>query len=208
VGQPQTYVDETGTWSSSIFREPVTGPIELGPRGLAGDRVTDTKNHGKPDQAVCCHPLDHYAYWNGLYALMTDERALGPGSVGENWTLAGADEADICIGDVYGVGSTRIQVAGPRYPCSKQDRKLQMPGFAEAAGKALRTGFYLRVLTPGKVQAGDGWALEIRSQPDLSIYAINRAWFHQTDDDIALRVIAAPEAPEWWQGQFRKRLGK
>lgn len=79
IGQPQTISDEQGDWRSSISRRPLSGPVELGLRGLAGDRVTDTKHHGTPDQAVCCHLLEHYhermtlsqASWSGCsrYAL-------------------------------------------------------------------------------------------------------------------------------------------
>jgi MOSC domain-containing protein YiiM len=61
IGQPQTYSDERGTWRSAIYRTPVTGPIELRLRGLAGDQVADTDNHGSADQAICCHPIKHYA---------------------------------------------------------------------------------------------------------------------------------------------------
>jgi MOSC domain-containing protein YiiM len=61
IGQPQTYSDERGIWRSAIYRTPVTGPIELRLRGLAGDQVADTDNHGSADQAICCHPIKHYA---------------------------------------------------------------------------------------------------------------------------------------------------
>jgi MOSC domain-containing protein YiiM len=66
VGHPQTITDKEGTWRSSIYRELVRGAVELRERGLAGDLVTDTKNHGSPDQAVCCHSMGHYEYWNGF----------------------------------------------------------------------------------------------------------------------------------------------
>ena len=98
---PRNLSDESGTWRSSIFRERVDGPIELGERGLAGDKVADTRNHGSPDQAVCAHSLAHYDHWNEFYGL-TGDAALGPGGVGENWTVEGALEADLCIGDILG----------------------------------------------------------------------------------------------------------
>jgi MOSC domain-containing protein YiiM len=144
-------------------------------------------------------------HWNAVYGL-TGADALGPGSLGENWTLGEADERDICVGDVYHVGTAAVCVTGPRYPCSKQDRKLSRPGFAERSGQELRTGFYLKVLTPGTVQVSDVWVLEARPHPGLSVHSINRAWFREMDEDVARRVLAAPEAPEWWKEQFRKRL--
>jgi len=206
VGQPRTHTDVQGSWRSSIFREPVAGPIALGMRGLAGDRVTDTENHGRPDQAICCEPLAHYVHWNEVYDL-SGAQALGPGSVGENWTLAGADEAEICIGDVYRVGSARVWVSAPRYPCTKQDRKLGRPGFAARSGQDLRTGFYLGVVEPGTVESGDFWTLEERPNPGLSLQDLTRAWFHDKDAETARRMFATAGVPEWWKEQFRKRLG-
>jgi MOSC domain-containing protein YiiM len=206
IGGPQSITDESGTWRSSIFRQPVTGPVELGPRGLAGDQVTDTENHGSPDQAVCCHPLDHYDYWNDFYDLKGTDRAVGAGSVGENWTLFAADEAEICVGDVYRVGSTRVQVSGPRMPCSKQERKLQLPDFGKRTRETLRTGFYLRVLTPGAVQVGDAWRLEDRPREGMTLRVINFCAYHQFDPILAHRLVDAPELAASWRRLFRRKL--
>src|ERR1051325_1014180 len=129
IGQPQTLTDESGTWHSAICRTPISVPVELQERGLAGDQVADTANHGSLDQAVCCHPLAHYAYWNSVYAGMNPGRVVGPGSVGENWTLSHVTEQDVCVGDIFTVGSARVQISAPRYPCTKQERRVQLPGF-------------------------------------------------------------------------------
>ena len=159
IGQPQSITDRRGTWSSAIFRRPITGPVELQHRGLVGDQVADTEHHGSPDQAVCCHPLGHYVYWNRVYALDTADTMLGPGSVGENWTLSDATEQDLCIGDVFAVGDARVRVSGPRYPCTKQERKLKLPMFHRRTLQTLRTGLYLRVLTPAPYASAmpGGW---------------------------------------------------
>ena len=109
VGQPKNITDEKGTWLSAIFRSRVQGAIELLERGLAGDRVADTKHHGRPGQAVCVHPIVHYDFWNQAYDLKGGDR-LGPGSVGENWTISGADEATIYCGDVYQAGTSVISL--------------------------------------------------------------------------------------------------
>ncbi len=198
TGQPQTMTDEKGTWKSSIFRSPVSGPIELSPRGLAGDQVTDTDNHGTPDQAVCCHFLDHYAFWNEAYGLTAPD-ALGPGAVGENWTLAGADEHDICIGDVYAVDTARVQVTAPRYPCTKQERKVKLTSFHKRTMETLRTGFYLRVLQPGVVQPGDELRLVERPQPELTVHAVNADMHHGSDPAFARRLLETPELAAGWK---------
>jgi MOSC domain-containing protein YiiM len=208
VGQPQTHTDAQGTWTSAIYRQPVSGPVELGPRGLDGDQVADTLHHGSSHQAVCCHPLAHYDYWNTMYGLSGPAEQVGPGGVGENWTLSDMTEADVCVGDIYAVGSARVQVSGPRYPCVKQERKLGLPDFHRRTIETLRTGFYLRVLTPGTVQAGDAWTLEARPYPDLTIHQIN-ACGHQTfDPALARAALAAPELSPTWRRIFRSKLDK
>jgi MOSC domain-containing protein YiiM len=201
VGQPQTFYDEHGTWQSSIFRKPVEGPIELGERGLAGDQVSDTKNHGSPSQAVCCHSFEHYQFWNDYYGM-----SLTPGNVGENWTLTNADEDQICINDIYQVGTARVRVSGPRVPCYKQSRRVGRADWVDLTLKELRTGFYLWVLTPGRVQAGDLWQLEERSQPGASIGALNRCVYHEFDPAVVQQFLAIPDLHPHWQKRLTTRL--
>ena len=207
IGRPQNLTDERGAWRSSIFRERVTGPVELGERGLAGDKVADVRNHGSPDQAVCCHSLAHYEYWNNVYGLTGDE-ALGPGGVGENWTLTGALESDLHIGDVFKVGGARVQVSAPRFPCAKQDRKLELPDLMKRTAETLRTGFYLRVLSSGVVEAGDVWVLEDRPQPELTLDDANACVHHAFDPELAERLLNAPELAEGWKHIVGLRLKK
>ena len=207
IGRPETLSDESGTWRSSIFRERVDGPLELGERGLAGDKVADTRNHGSPDQAVCAHSLAHYDYWNEFYGL-TGDAALGPGGVGENWTVEGALEADLCIGDIFKVGSARVQVSAPRFPCSKQNRKLGLSDLQERTAETMRTGFYLRVLSPGVVEAGDVWTLESRPQPELTLHDANACVHHAPRPELAARLLDAPELAEGWKHIIGLKLKK
>ena len=206
IGQPREITDAQGTWESAICRTPVEGSIELGLRGLAGDRVADTAHHGSPGQAVCCHPLSHYDLWNAEYGLDTPERRLGPGSVGENWTLPEITEADVCAGDTFSVGTARVQVSGPRYPCWKQERKLGLPGFLKRTMETMRTGFYVRVLTPGVVQSGNELSLEARPHPGLTMDQINGCIFRELDPEVARRGAEAEELAPFWREFLRKKL--
>jgi MOSC domain-containing protein YiiM len=208
IGQPQTLTDERGKWRSAIYRRAVSGPVELGLRGLAGDRVADTRHHGSPDQAVCCHPLAHYAYWIEQYGLEGLETALGSGSVGENWTVSGAAEAEVFIGDVYRVGSATVQVSGPRGPCAKQERKLRLPGFLRRTRESMRTGWYLRVLTPGVVAAGDAWHLLERPRPTVSVHDVNRCILGAFDPLMARELMLMPELAEGWREILRQKVEK
>ena len=197
VGEPRSIADEKGTWSSAIYRTRVEEPIELRERGLAGDRVADTKNHGRPGQAVCVHPIIHYDFWNAAYGLK-GERSLGPGSVGENWTIGGGDEETVFCGDVYRVGTAIVQVSGPRGPCWKQERKLGLDGFLKRTIDSMRTGFYLRVLHPGIVNTGDNWELENRCNDPISVSLVNQGAYRGLEPNVLDRVMRAEGVvPEW-----------
>lgn len=204
IGQPARHTDERGEWVSAIFRTPVTSRVALGQDGHAGDRVADRKHHGSPDQAVCCHPLEHYDFWNAEYP----GADLGPSSVGENWTIGGGNEQTVCIGDVYRVGTARVQVSAARAPCSKQERKVRLPGFLKRVVETRRTGWYLRVLTPGEVGAGDELILESRPERAYTIAVLNENWHGEFDPVLASELLLSPELAEGWKEMLRDRLAR
>jgi MOSC domain-containing protein YiiM len=208
IGQSQLLTDGRGTWQSAIFRTPTAAPVALSEHGLAGDQVADTAHHGSRDQAVCCHPLVHYEYWNRFYAGDLGERRLGPGSVGENWTLSGISEVEACVGDVYATGEVQVQISAPRYPCSKQERKVQLPGFRQRTVETLRTGWYLRVLAPGTVQAGDELRLVARPQPDLTIQRVNENMHTHFDPLFAQKLLDTPELAAGWKRMLVRKLAE
>jgi MOSC domain-containing protein YiiM len=207
VGRPERIEDELGAWESSIFRQAVFGPVELGPRGIMGDQVTDTENHGRPSQAVCVHPIEHYAYWNEQFNLVDADQRLGPGSVGENWTIAGGNEGTVCVGDIYSIGTSEVQVSGPRGPCWKQERKLKLPGFLKRTIESLRTGFYVQVAQCGTVRAGDDWNLKFRPNPWLTVQAVNVCYYQRPEPEMVRRILQTPEVAEGWKKMFARKLG-
>ncbi len=197
TGRPQTYTDQQGTWSSAIFRQRVAGPVRLELSGLEGDEVADKKHHGWPNMAVCCHTMDDYVFWQERLDLH-----MPPGSVGENWTLRHAREDAICLMDIYTVGTARVQVSKPRTPCHKQAKRVGRTDWVRLVLQELRTGFYLQVLQPGVVQAGDTWHLEERPYPDITLRALNRC-VHQTYDPVlATELRAIPNLDPFWLQQL------
>ena len=180
----------------------------LGPRGLAGDQVTDTEHHGSPDQSVCCHMSQYYDLWNAEFGLLSSPNALAPGSVGENWTLIGADENSICIGDIYTVGEATVQVSAPRFPCSKQERKVGIQGFLKRTKETLRTGFYLRTLTPGSVEADNEWLLTKRPHPDLTLRIVDATTHHKLDRTLVERLLENAELAEGLKIIFKSNTSR
>lgn len=135
---------------TGIFKSPVRGAVRIGPAGLEGDELVDSRKAGRAHHAVSVYAREHYDHWSR-------ELDCGPfdaGHFGENLTTAGLLESDVRMGDVLRFGGATLQVAQPRIPCRKLSARVA-PGFAGRFLRSLRTGFYLRVLQPGLVAPGD-----------------------------------------------------
>ena len=183
VGLPREIDAPQGKITTSICRTKVAGPIQLNLRGLQGDAVGNSEAHGWPNMAVCCQTLEDYRFWKETLDL-----DLPAGWVGENWTLENASETEICLMDIYDVGEARVQVSKPRAPCQKQSWRVGRRDWIDQVVKAARTGFYLSVLRPGLVQAGNEWKLVDRTMPDATVTAVNHCWYHDYDEDLARQL--------------------
>jgi len=151
VGLPQTLTFGRRKVRTAILKAPVSGAIPLGRLGLEGDGQADPVYHGGPEKALYVYPHEHYAFWADILG-RTD---LAPGAFGENLTTEGLLETDVRIGDVFEIGSATVAVTRPRTPCAKLGLKFGSLNFVRDFASAGRPGFYLRVVTPGMVEAGD-----------------------------------------------------
>ena len=138
--------------SSAIVKSAVKGPCLVGAEGLAGDTQADRRVHGGDGKALHHYPAEHYAR---LAAAFPEARHLAPGGLGENISTRGVTEADICIGDIFRIGTAHIQVSQPRTPCWKIDHRTACEGVAAFIGEQGLAGWYYRVLEPGEVAQGD-----------------------------------------------------
>ena len=200
TGRPKLITDERGTWTSSIFRERTEGPVAISLTGLAGDKVAQPY-HGGPGAAICAHLADHYAFWNQRFFL-----GLQAGDVGENITLQNITEDQVCVGDSIRLGTALVQVSGPRVPCANLARRIGRSDWVKRTILENRTGFYLRVLEPGVVQASDPWSLQERLSWTGSIPAINRCMYLDFDPSFAHTMLEMPGLEEWWKEQARQKL--
>ena len=103
---------------SGIDKSTISGSVNVLVTGFEGDEQADRKHHGGPDMAVHHYPLDHYVAWKCENPLRATKFAK-PGAFGENISARGMTEETVCVGDVYKVGTARIQVSQARQPCWK-----------------------------------------------------------------------------------------
>jgi MOSC domain-containing protein YiiM len=157
---------------SAFVKRPISGWAMVQRLGLVGDQQADLRAHGGPNKAVYCYPIEHYAKW--LAERPTAEALLVPGGFGENLTILGFDEDSVCIGDILRIGSVTAQVTQPRTPCFKLGLRFADTQMLRAMTRSGRSGWYLRVLEPGLVEAGASITIIDRFNPFWPVVRLNR----------------------------------
>lgn len=151
VGLPRD-VDWNGrTVRTGIWKSPVTGPVMVRTLNVDGDGQGDLGGHGGPNRAVLVYQLDSYEHWRR--ELGRDD--LTPGIFGENFTVEGLADDEVCVGDRFRIGGALFEVTQPRVTCYRVGLRLGEPRLPSLLVAHRRPGFYLRVLQEGQVQAGD-----------------------------------------------------
>lgn len=144
----------SGDVISAIDKQPVSAStLRLSSLNLDGDRQADTRPtpaggqvHGGPDQAVYAFPVEHFPRLGEIVGADVE-----PGFMGENLTLGGATETDVCIGDLWRWGGALLQVTAPRGPCFKLGIRVGRQAARTIIREEALVGWYLRVITPGDV---------------------------------------------------------
>ena len=151
---------------TAIAKQAQSGPVAVGPLGLAGDEQADLSVHGGLSKAVYAYGAGHYAFWQTVRAqarVSLWDEPLPPGLLGENLTVEGLDETLLWIGDRLVLPGCVLAVSEPRFPCFKFNAVM---GFAQAGKLMAQSGYcgaYLAVIEPGTVCAGD--AIELIAGP-------------------------------------------
>jgi MOSC domain-containing protein YiiM len=204
VGRPARLGERRGRIVySAIAKQPVGGEsVWLDWTNLHGDKQGDPRVHGGPDKAVYCYVFEHFASWSAELG-----RPFGPGGFGENLTLSGATEAQVCIGDVWRWGDATVQVAQPRYPCFKLAMHTRVADIEQRLVDSGRSGWYLRVLQPGEVPVRGPIEVEHRDEARLSVLDAHRAFASDAAADIARIPALLGLAPlaDSWRRMLRRR---
>lgn len=174
---------------TAIDKRPVAGPVSAGLLGLAGDAQCDTRHHGGPFQAVYAYADEDAAWWAGQL-----DEPITPGRFGENLRTSGLDLCAALIGERWRIGTGAdavvVQVTKPRVPCETFKRRMNQPRWVKRFTQAGRAGVYLRVETPGLIEAGA--PIAVLERPAHSVTALE-AFRH--DDPVAMgRLLAAADS--------------
>jgi MOSC domain-containing protein YiiM len=190
-------------WTTAFFKRPIAEPAYARVNGIDGDGQADLAVHGGPDKAICVYSFDHYPFWQDVLKI----ESLPTGAFGENFTVAGLEEANICIGDTWRVGEfVIVQVSQPRQPCWKLARRWQRKTLALEVQDNGKTGWYFRVLQEGPVQAGMVLTLIARRHPSWTVARANHVMHHDKQNHaVAQELAAIPELSASWKHTLTRR---
>jgi MOSC domain-containing protein YiiM len=192
------------TWTTSFFRTPDPRPRWLYSTHLEGNAQADTKNHGRPEQAILLYAAQHYSLWHEELG----RHDMGPGAFAENLTVDGLSEESVCAGDLYAAGEARIRVSGPRYPCAKIERRWGIEGLTAQVARTGRTGWYCGVVQEGLLAPNLEVFLAERQYPRWTMALINDFGHGRNRDrELGQALAACPLLNPWWQQLILHKLG-
>lgn len=190
---------------SAIGKSPCADRVRLTKTGLVVDAQADLEAHGGFEKALHHYPADHYTAWS---ADLGKNKRFRPGGFGENISTHGITEEDVCIGDVFSIGSARVQINQGRQPCWKLAAHTGEDRMAYLVRKTLRTGWYYRVLEEGDVATGDSIALLERDPTGHTVKEVTQAFFNpRLDPDTARKFAAIETLFPGWRDSFVERAG-
>ena len=169
--------------------------------GLVGDTIGNQKFHGGDDQAVYAYAREDLDEWQNRLG-----RPLTDGMFGENLTTTGIDVTNARIGERWhiGTGGLVLEVSAPRTPCRTFSAFLDIDGWMKTFTKAAKPGAYLRVISPGPVQAGDTISVSETPDHDVSISLVFRA--KMSEPDLLPQLLAADALSAELKDYARRRL--
>src|SRR5271156_3877534 len=199
VGLPRDVTWNGKTVHTAIWKSPVDGRRMVRKLNIVGDGQGDLAGHGGEHRAVFAYQMDSYHYW---------ERILGRndftfGQFGENFTVEGLPDNEVCIGDRYRIGNAIFEVTQPRVTCYRVGIRMNESQMAALLVEHHRPGFYFRVLQEGEVGAGDDIAKIADGPERMSVAEVDALLYLpvQSSDQLQ-RALRIPALSKGWQSSF------
>ncbi len=167
---------------------PQEGPVPLTADGFANDKHR-YRLHGGPDKAVCVYCEDDYLELEDQGHKPPNEEEWSIGAFGENLTIDGIRSQRVRLGSCFFTGTVVMQVTQPRQPCNNLN--AYGPRMKKTLEQQLRTGFYMKVLQGGDLQAGE--KLYYENLRGMTIEQVNELFYVQMRSGSPQQRRAAAE---------------
>lgn len=187
---------------TGIFKVPVDGPVRVGRTNLEGDRQADLRVHGGEYKAVYAYSADHYPWWRA-----ESGRDLPYGSFGENLTIEGFAEEEVCVGDRFRIGGAVLEAVQPRFPCFKLGLRFEDDSIIARFLESGRWGVYFRVVEEGVLSVGQEVVAVHRDPARVPVPEVLRLSTAETKSPERLRrALEARALPPEWRRKFSDQL--
>jgi ferredoxin-NADP reductase/MOSC domain-containing protein YiiM len=205
VGLPRDITWHGKTVHTGIWKTPVAGSRTARRLNIDGDGQGDLAGHGGEQRAVYVYQIDSYRYWQNQLG----RNDFSYGQFGENFTVEGLSDAEVCVGDRYRIGEALFEVTQPRVTCYRLGIRMNEPEMAALLVAHGRPGFYFRVLGEGEVKAGDE-ITQVASGPEsMSVRDINALLYMPGHPRSQLeRALRIPALSAGWRRSFEALLAQ
>jgi ferredoxin-NADP reductase/MOSC domain-containing protein YiiM len=203
VGMPQDVTWHGRTVHTGVWKKPVNGPRMVRRLNVDGDGQGDLAGHGGEQRAVFVYQIESYRYWQEQLGRDDFEH----GQFGENFTVQGLADDQVCIGDRYQIGGVVLEVTQPRVTCFRVGIRMDDPQMPALLVSHHRPGFYFRVLTEGTVEAGQE-IIKLASGPEGMTVAEMDALLYLPGHprQQLLRALRIPALSGGWKTSFQEML--
>ena len=203
VGLPRDIPWQGKTVHTAVWKEPVQGRQMVRRLNIDGDGQGDLAGHGGEHRAVFVYQIDSYRYWQD-HLRRTD---FTYGQFGENFTVDGLSDGEVCIGDRYRVGSALFEVTQPRVTCYRVGIRMNEPQMAALLVAHGKPGFYFRVLEEGEVEAGDEIVLVAAGPERMTVAEVDALLYMPGHPASELeRALRIPALSAGWRASFQALL--
>ena len=203
VGMPRDVSWQGRTVHTGVWKHPVQGPRMARKLNIDGDGQGDLAGHGGEQRAVFVYQIESYRYWEEYLG----RKDFTYGQFGENFTVEGLPDEEVCIGDHYRIGDALFEVTQPRVTCYRVGIRMGEPRMPALLVSHRRSGFYFRVLQEGEVQAGDT-IVKVATGPEaMTVVEIDGLLYLPRHPRRSLtRALRIPALSEGWRGSFQALL--
>src|SRR6202167_3064740 len=203
VGLPRDVMWNGKTVRTAVWKSPVTGRRTVRKLDIDGDAQADLAGHGGEHRAVFVYQMDSYRYWESFLG----RSDFTFGQFGENFTVDGLPDNEVCIGDRYRIGGAEFEVTQPRVTCYRVGIRMNEPRMPALLVAHRRPGFYFRVLQEGEVGAGDD-IVKITDGPErISVADVDALLYLPGHSSEQLqRALQIPALSQGWQSSFQAML--
>ena len=203
VGLPRDVAWQGRTVRTAVWKTPVAGRIIARRLNLDGDGQADLRGHGGEQRAILVYQLDSYHYW----ASHLGRSNLVLGNFGENLTVEGLADNEVCIGDRFRIGGAIVEVSQPRDTCYRVGIRLNQPDMAGLLVAHHRPGFYFRVIQEGEIGAGDRIEKLSEGPQRMTVAEIDALLYSAKHPVEELRrALRIPALSHDWQGSMQALL--